>query len=168
MIGTNLHCTRWDRPSPFVVSQRALKSGGLTGAKNQSGEPVPETGDRRDCQRISGKRRRKSMAVSSVPGGAVFHEVSRAEGPSQQSRKTTLGEWWGGPPGPLADTTTSASCGAPAGRRGRPARTRGSAPPSAQSAWPLGFSWDFAGRRPIQTGQEACPTLAARYYGAVH
>src|ERR1035441_1922012 len=28
-----------------------------------------KTGDRRDCQRISGKRRRKSMAVSSVPGG---------------------------------------------------------------------------------------------------
>src|ERR1035441_5754841 len=27
-----------------------------------------KTGDRRDCQRISGKRRRKSMAVSSVPG----------------------------------------------------------------------------------------------------
>src|ERR1035438_215 len=40
-----------------------------TGSKNQSGDPVPETGDRRDCQRISGKRRRKSMAVSSVPGG---------------------------------------------------------------------------------------------------
>ena len=28
-----------------------------------------ETGDRQDCQRISGKRRRKSMAVLSVPGG---------------------------------------------------------------------------------------------------
>src|ERR1017187_3110938 len=22
MIGTNLHCTRWDRPSPFVICQR--------------------------------------------------------------------------------------------------------------------------------------------------
>jgi hypothetical protein len=40
-----------------------------TESKNQSGEPVRETGDRRDCQRISGKKRRKSMAVSSVPGG---------------------------------------------------------------------------------------------------
>src|ERR1035438_5055317 len=29
---------------------------------------VSKPGDRRDCQRISGKRRRKSMAVSSVPG----------------------------------------------------------------------------------------------------
>ena len=27
------------------------------------------TGDRQDCQRISGKKRRKSMAVLSVPGG---------------------------------------------------------------------------------------------------
>src|SRR5665811_444709 len=47
---------------------------------------------------ISGKMRRKSMPVLSVPGAlvggdevgmAVFHELSRAEGPSQQSRKTT-------------------------------------------------------------------------------
>src|ERR1035437_4394406 len=44
--------------------------------------------------------RRKSMPVLSVPGAlvggdevtmAVFHELSRAEGPSQQSRKTTAG-----------------------------------------------------------------------------
>src|ERR1019366_1288773 len=59
-----------------------------------------EPGDRQDWQRISGKMRRKSMPVLSVPaalvGGdevtmAVFHELSRAEGPSQQVRKTTAG-----------------------------------------------------------------------------
>src|SRR5450756_934342 len=57
-----------------------------------------EPGDRQDWQRISGKKLRKSMPVLSVPGAlvggdevsmAVFHELSRAEGPSQQSRKTT-------------------------------------------------------------------------------
>src|ERR1035437_8285536 len=56
-----------------------------------------EPGDRQDWNRISGKMRRKSMPVLSVPGArvggdevsmAVFHEVSRAEGPSQQIRKT--------------------------------------------------------------------------------
>src|SRR5450759_4296987 len=59
-----------------------------------------EPGDRQDWQRISGKMRRKSMPVLSVPGAlvggdevtmAVFHELSRAEGPSQQWRKTTAG-----------------------------------------------------------------------------
>src|SRR5450759_1333824 len=49
-----------------------------------------EPGDRQDWQRISGKMRRKSMPVLSVPGAlvggdevsmAVFHELSRAEGP---------------------------------------------------------------------------------------
>src|SRR5664279_2526648 len=58
-----------------------------------------EPGDRQDWQRISGKRHRKSMPVLSVPGAlvggdevtmAVFHELSRAEGPSQQGRKSTL------------------------------------------------------------------------------
>src|ERR1035437_6569931 len=53
-----------------------------------------EPGDRQDWQRISGKMRRKSMSVLSVPGAlvgggevtmAVFHELSRAEGPSQQT-----------------------------------------------------------------------------------
>src|SRR5450756_1649546 len=53
-----------------------------------------EPGDRQDWHRISGKMRRKSMPVLSVPGArvggdevtmAVFHEVSRAEGPSQPS-----------------------------------------------------------------------------------
>src|ERR1019366_4311982 len=57
-----------------------------------------EPGDRQDWQRISGKMRRKSMPVLSVPGArvggdevsmAVFHELSRAEGPSQQ---TTQGD----------------------------------------------------------------------------
>src|ERR1039457_4920851 len=42
-----------------------------------SGDPVPrKTGDRQDCQRISGKLRRKSMAVLSVPGG--FSRVAQA------------------------------------------------------------------------------------------
>src|ERR1035437_3329961 len=59
-----------------------------------------EPGDRQDWQRISGKMRRKSMPVLSVPGAlvggdevsmAVFHELSRAAGPSQQGRKTTEG-----------------------------------------------------------------------------
>src|ERR1035437_2631972 len=53
-----------------------------------------EPGDRQDWQRISGKMRRKSMPVLSVPGArvggdevsmAVFHELSRAEGPSHLS-----------------------------------------------------------------------------------
>src|SRR5450756_240999 len=56
-----------------------------------------EPGDRQDWQRISGKMRRKSMPVLSVPGAlvggdevtmAVFHELSRAEGPSQQTGLT--------------------------------------------------------------------------------
>src|SRR5450756_1155881 len=69
------------------------------------GEKAPrgvgsEPGDRQDWQRISGKMRRKSMPVLSVPGAlvdgdevsrAVFHELSRAEGPSQQRRKTAAG-----------------------------------------------------------------------------
>src|SRR5450756_2144278 len=59
-----------------------------------------EPEDRQDWQRISGKMRRKSMPVLSVPGAlvggdevtmAVFHELSRAEGQSQQSRKSTAG-----------------------------------------------------------------------------
>src|SRR5450756_1245654 len=56
-----------------------------------------EPGDRQDWQRISGKMRRKSMPVLSVPGArvggdevsmAVFYELSRAEGPSQQTGLT--------------------------------------------------------------------------------
>src|ERR1019366_8258390 len=59
-----------------------------------------EPGDRQDWKRISGKMRRKSMPVLSVSGAlvggdevtmAVFHELSRAEGPSQQGRKSTAG-----------------------------------------------------------------------------
>src|ERR1035437_3861240 len=58
-----------------------------------------EPGDRQDWQRISGKMRRKSMPVLSAPGPlvggddvtmAVFHELSRAEGPSQQTTKGYL------------------------------------------------------------------------------
>src|SRR5665647_1907757 len=53
-----------------------------------------EPGDRQDWQRISSKMRRKSMPVLSVPGAlvggdevtmAVFHELSRDEGSSQQA-----------------------------------------------------------------------------------
>src|ERR1035437_8926952 len=60
-----------------------------------------EPGDRQDWQRISGKMRRKSMPVLSVPGAlvggdevsmAVFHELSRAEGPSQQTGDRQKGE----------------------------------------------------------------------------
>src|ERR1035437_9596202 len=67
-----------------------------------------EPGDRQDWQRISGKMRRKSMPVLSVPGAlvggdevimAVFHELSRAEGPSQQDRKITSGDRLRGPGG---------------------------------------------------------------------
>src|ERR1035437_1232066 len=59
-----------------------------------------EPGDRQDWQRISGKVSQKFMPVLSVPGAlvggdevsmAVFHEVSQAEGPSQQGRKTIAG-----------------------------------------------------------------------------
>src|ERR1017187_3522198 len=47
----------WDS----VAEKSTLNSAG--GAKSESGD-----GDRQDCQRISGKRRRKSMALLSVPG----------------------------------------------------------------------------------------------------
>src|ERR1035437_9239370 len=58
-----------------------------------------EPGDRQDWQRISGKMRRKSMPVLSVPGAlvggdevtmAVFHELSRAVGPSQQTTQNDV------------------------------------------------------------------------------
>src|ERR1017187_9753659 len=55
-----------------------------TGSKKQSGEPVPEptrgTGDRQDCQRNSGKRRRKFMAVLSVPGATRRNGVRASLG----------------------------------------------------------------------------------------
>src|ERR1017187_10629949 len=71
---------RWDRTTPTfnhldgalwdsVAEKSTLNSGG--GAKS---------GDRQDCQRISGKRRRKSMAVLSVP------EIGRAPyGPTEST-----------------------------------------------------------------------------------
>src|SRR5450759_3972952 len=71
--GRNAHPNRFEKPPRGVGS---------------------EPGDRQDWQRISGKMRRKSMPVLSVPGAlvggdevtmAVFHELSRAEGPSQQT-----------------------------------------------------------------------------------
>src|ERR1039457_1407970 len=36
IIGTILPCTRWDRPSPFVVCQPSLKPGGLTDGERRS------------------------------------------------------------------------------------------------------------------------------------
>src|ERR1039457_1340490 len=50
----------------------SLSSGSFTVPNRLNPEPGdrrPEAGDRRDCQRIPGKVRRKSMTVSSVPGG---------------------------------------------------------------------------------------------------
>ena len=44
-----------------------------------------------------------------------------------------------GRPRPAAGTTTSASCGTPAGRRGRRPRTRGSAPPILGDQFFMGF-----------------------------
>src|ERR1035441_5620410 len=52
------------------------------GSKNQSGEPVPETGDRRDGQRISGKRRRKSAGSLVSP--------RRPQGPFKQAWRPVL------------------------------------------------------------------------------
>src|ERR1035441_6134199 len=39
----------------------------ISGKRRRKFMAVSGTGDRRDCQRISGKKRRKFMAVSSVP-----------------------------------------------------------------------------------------------------
>src|SRR5450759_1552017 len=66
-------------------------------AGNSFMSKVRQPGDRQDWQRISGKMRRKSVPVLSVPGAlvggdevtmAVFHELSRAERPSQQTGPT--------------------------------------------------------------------------------
>src|ERR1017187_1022301 len=78
--------------------------------------------------------------------------------------KNQSGEWWGGPPGPRA--TPPPACWRPAwGCYGWPGSgTRASRADQGvrPTIWPVSvagrFSWDFAGRRPIQTGQEACPT----------
>src|ERR1035441_5417396 len=42
------------------------------GGERLARNPLPGTGDRQGCQRISGKRRRKFMAVLSVPGALVM------------------------------------------------------------------------------------------------
>src|ERR1035437_758642 len=92
-------------PSVFVLFERSPHPRVVADtpalARHDRGEKPPrgvgsEPGDRQDWQRISGKMRRKSMPVLSVPGAlvggdevsmAVFHELSRAEGPSQQTTK---------------------------------------------------------------------------------
>src|SRR5665811_2322971 len=74
----------------MAMAKRGLVDRGEKPPRGVGSEP----GDRQDWQRISGKMRRKSMPVLSVPGAlvggdevtmAVFHELSRAEGPSQQT-----------------------------------------------------------------------------------
>src|SRR5450756_2748214 len=87
--------TRWRSPSTPLPTRCRGHDRVEKAPRGVGSEP----GDRQDWQRISGKMRRKSMPVLSVPealvGGdevtmAVFHELSRAEGPSQQGRKITL------------------------------------------------------------------------------
>src|ERR1035437_7343427 len=90
-------------PAHFRLASRGGKPGtdnGQTGDEKPPRGVGSERGDRQDWQRISGKMRRKSTPVLSVPGAlvggdevgmAVFHELSRAEGPSQQVRKTPAG-----------------------------------------------------------------------------
>src|SRR5665811_1629118 len=77
----------------MAMAKRGLVDRGEKPPRGVGSEP----GDRQDWQRISGKMRRKSMPVLSVPGAlvggdevtmAVFHELSRAEGPSQQTGPT--------------------------------------------------------------------------------
>src|ERR1035441_1247860 len=83
----------------------------------------------------------------------------------RQGRKTTPSGPGGadplvraGRPRPAADTTTSASCGAPAGRRGRRPRTRGAAPPILEDQFFMGFRGPKAhSNRPQRT--MVCPTL---------
>src|SRR5665811_2177031 len=90
----------------MAMAKRGLVDRGEKPPRGVGSEP----GDRQDWQRISGKMRRKSMPVLSVPGAlvggdevtmAVFHELSRAEGPSQQGRKATAGS--GSEPGDRQD-----------------------------------------------------------------
>ena len=84
------------RLTAFFMKFRGPKAHPNRGEKPPRGVGS-ELGDRQDWQRISGKMRRKSMPVLSVPGAlvggdevsmAVFHELSRAEGPSQQTGLT--------------------------------------------------------------------------------
>src|ERR1017187_5914308 len=70
-IGVSLYCSpeegRWDRPACPKARFLRRVVGALWARVCPGVSPRGEPGDRRDCQRISGKRRRKSMAVSSVP-----------------------------------------------------------------------------------------------------
>src|SRR5450756_2339059 len=84
--------TRWRSPSTPLPTRCRGHDRVEKAPRGVGSEP----GDRQDWQRISGKMRRKSMPVLSVPGAlvggdevtmAVFHEVSRAAGPSQQTTK---------------------------------------------------------------------------------
>src|SRR5450756_1283214 len=103
--GRNAHPNRVEKPprtsgnllrlTAFFMSFRGPQAHPNRGEKPPRGVGS-EPGDRQDWQRISGKMRRKSMPVLSVPGAlvggdevtmAVFHEVSRAAGPSQQTTK---------------------------------------------------------------------------------
>src|ERR1017187_1554098 len=85
--------------------------------------------------------------------------------PSGRLGRKTIGvAWWGGPlvragrPRPAAGTTTSASCGAPAGRRGRRPRTRGSAPPIPQDwRWRPVFHEVSRAERPSQQARTLIP-----------
>src|ERR1019366_6177206 len=70
--------------------REGIQAGGQGGGDQRVRHTVPpaEPGDRQDCQRISGKRRRKSMAVLSVPGGVrtFTRPPTWAAGPSRTLR----------------------------------------------------------------------------------
>src|SRR5674476_1119948 len=70
---TEINCLCYQAPVGTRLVDR-----GQTRVPANFRQKVPEihgslwTGDRQDCQRISGKRRQKSMAVLSVPGAALI------------------------------------------------------------------------------------------------
>src|ERR1035441_973605 len=97
-------------------------------------------------------------------GDQMLESTESGDKPWDRGEKPPSGNGGADPPGPRPTPPVGllALCMmlislAPAAGRGRPARTRASAPPSAQSASAVGFSWDFAGRRPIQTGSKNHP-----------
>src|ERR1019366_3796744 len=74
-VGIDL--VNWQQEEPAGLGGRRQPSGGGTSRMSREaqvricerlGVQLPGPTRRRYCQRISGKRRRKSMAVSSVPG----------------------------------------------------------------------------------------------------
>src|SRR5450759_2317245 len=103
--GPQAHPNRFEKPprtsgNLLRLTAFFMKFRGRNAHPNRGEKPPrgvgSEPGDRQDWQRISGTIRRKSMPVLSVPGAlvggdevsmAVFHELSRAEGPSQQTTK---------------------------------------------------------------------------------